>query len=74
MNGISKKISDHLSSWNVMSYLVEAYSAKSAQMWKQAVNLRENLAKVVKRDWDQSMEKGKQYHYWSLFVFEKYLC
>ena len=64
MNDISKKISVHLSSWDVMSNLIEAYSCKSVQcksvqIWKETVNLRESLSRVVlNKDWHPSM-KGK---------------
>jgi len=58
MDDISNKIRVHLSSWNVMSNLVEAYSTKSVQMWKDTVDLRESLSWVLKMDKCHGMEKG----------------
>ena len=50
MKNISKKICVHLSSSDVMTNLMEAYSNRSVQMWKSIVNLRERLLRVLNRD------------------------
>ena len=75
MNDISKKISVHLSSWDVMSNLIEAYSCKSVQIWKETVNLRESLSRVVlNKDWQLGM-KGKLlnwYLMWCKYFLQKF--
>ena len=57
MKDISMKISVHLSSWNVMSNLVRAYSTQSVQMWKETVNLREQLAGILGSN--HRMDRGR---------------
>ena len=71
MNDISKKINMHLTSWNVMSKLVDAYSIQSVQMWKTTVTLRESLSKVLNTHYCD-MEKGNHCVIFECIIHNRY--